>query len=181
MGNQNDGSAAAENSRCLAPSATSGDSLAVHQYRQIAENVAVTAEDDRVREFSDHGAPVRLKATAPSFLPNIACARRCTELAFAASTPSQPISSPSSSRAETRAKKHVTLTARLHWVVHPVPNREAEVVDVSAVPVDRMSIPENTHLTQFSRVRLVRSIESGQTPNAAALAAGVCPRTTHKS
>ena len=43
-----------------------------------------------------------------------------------------------------------------------------------------MNIHKNARLTPIGRERLVRAIESGQTPEAAARAAGVCPRTAHK-
>lgn len=43
-----------------------------------------------------------------------------------------------------------------------------------------MNIHKNARLTPFGRERLVRMIESGQTPQAAARAAGVCPRTARK-
>jgi transposase InsO family protein len=43
-----------------------------------------------------------------------------------------------------------------------------------------MNIHKNARLTPLGRERLVRQIESGQTPEAAARAAGVCPRTARK-
>jgi len=43
-----------------------------------------------------------------------------------------------------------------------------------------MNIHKNARLTPFGRERLVRAIESGQRPEAAARAAGVCPRTARK-
>jgi transposase InsO family protein len=43
-----------------------------------------------------------------------------------------------------------------------------------------MNIHENARLTPRGRERLVRLVESGQTPQAAARAAGVCPRTVRK-
>jgi transposase InsO family protein len=43
-----------------------------------------------------------------------------------------------------------------------------------------MNIHKNARLTPSGRERIVRQIESGQTPEAAARAAGVCPRTIHK-
>ena len=43
-----------------------------------------------------------------------------------------------------------------------------------------MNIHQNARLTPLGRERLVRQIESGQTPEAAARAAGVCPRTARK-
>lgn len=43
-----------------------------------------------------------------------------------------------------------------------------------------MNIHKNARLTPFGRERLVRQVASGQTPEAAARAAGVCPRTARK-
>jgi transposase InsO family protein len=43
-----------------------------------------------------------------------------------------------------------------------------------------MNIHKNARLTPIGRERLVRAVLSGQTPEAAARAAGVCPRTAHK-
>lgn len=43
-----------------------------------------------------------------------------------------------------------------------------------------MNIYRNARLTPLGRERLVRQIESGQTPEAVARAAGVCPRTVRK-
>jgi len=43
-----------------------------------------------------------------------------------------------------------------------------------------MNMHKNARLTPLDRERLVKMIESGQTPEAAARAAGVCPRTAHK-
>ena len=43
-----------------------------------------------------------------------------------------------------------------------------------------MNIHKNARLTPIGRERLVRAIESGQTPEAAARAAGVYPRTAYK-
>jgi transposase InsO family protein len=43
-----------------------------------------------------------------------------------------------------------------------------------------MNIHKNARLTPRGRERLVRKIESGQSPEAAARAAGVCPRTARK-
>jgi transposase InsO family protein len=45
---------------------------------------------------------------------------------------------------------------------------------------DRMNIHKNARLTPHGRELIVRQIESGQTPKAAARAAGVCPRTARK-
>jgi transposase-like protein len=43
-----------------------------------------------------------------------------------------------------------------------------------------MNIHKNARLTPSGRERIVRLVESGQTPEAAARAAGVCPRTARK-
>ena len=43
-----------------------------------------------------------------------------------------------------------------------------------------MNIHKNARLTPVGRERLVAAMLSGQTPEAAARAAGVCPRTAHK-
>ncbi len=43
-----------------------------------------------------------------------------------------------------------------------------------------MNIHKNARLTPIGRERLVRQVESGQTPEAVAQAAGVCPRTARK-
>ncbi len=43
-----------------------------------------------------------------------------------------------------------------------------------------MNIHKNVQLTPIGRERLVTAMLSGQTPEAAARAAGVCPRTAHK-
>lgn len=43
-----------------------------------------------------------------------------------------------------------------------------------------MNIHENARLTPIGRERLVRQVESGQTPETAARRAGVCPRTVRK-
>jgi transposase-like protein len=46
---------------------------------------------------------------------------------------------------------------------------------------NRMNIHQNARLTPIGRERMVRAIvEGGQTPQAAARAAGVCPRTARK-
>jgi DNA-binding CsgD family transcriptional regulator len=42
---------------------------------------------------------------------------------------------------------------------------------------DRMNLHKNARLTPRGRERIVRQVESGQTPEAVAKAAGVCPRT----
>jgi len=43
-----------------------------------------------------------------------------------------------------------------------------------------MDIHKNARLTVHGRERIVRQVMSGQTPQAVALAAGVCPRTIRK-
>lgn len=43
-----------------------------------------------------------------------------------------------------------------------------------------MNIHKNARLTPLGREHLVQSVLGGQTPQAAAQAAGVCPRTVHK-
>jgi transposase InsO family protein len=45
---------------------------------------------------------------------------------------------------------------------------------------DRMNIHKNARLTPLGRERIVKEVLSGQTPEAAARAAGVCPRTVRK-
>ena len=52
--------------------------------------------------------------------------------------------------------------------------------DLSDSPEDRMNIHKNARLTPFGREVLVRHIVSGQTLEAAARAANVCPRTVRK-
>jgi transposase InsO family protein len=47
-------------------------------------------------------------------------------------------------------------------------------------PEDRMNIHQNARLTPLGRERVVQKVLSGQTPEAAARAAGVCPRTVRK-
>jgi transposase InsO family protein len=47
-------------------------------------------------------------------------------------------------------------------------------------PEDRMNIHQNARLTPLGRERVVQEVLSGQTPKAAARAAGVCPRTVRK-
>jgi transposase InsO family protein len=43
-----------------------------------------------------------------------------------------------------------------------------------------MNVHKNARLTPFGRERIVRQVESGQTPQAVGEAAGVCPRTVRK-
>src|SRR5262249_38722204 len=45
---------------------------------------------------------------------------------------------------------------------------------------DRMNMHKNARLTPLGRERMVLAMRSGQTPEAAAQAAGVCPRTARK-
>src|SRR6185503_2120091 len=45
---------------------------------------------------------------------------------------------------------------------------------------DRMNVHKNARLTPHGRERIVRLVESGQTPEAVSQAAGVCPRTVRK-
>jgi transposase InsO family protein len=45
---------------------------------------------------------------------------------------------------------------------------------------DRMNVHKNARLTPHGRERIVRLVASGQTPQAVAQAAGVCPRTVRK-
>jgi transposase InsO family protein len=57
---------------------------------------------------------------------------------------------------------------------------EAEVVEASCIPEDRMNVHKNARLTPIGRERIVRLVESGQAPKAVSEAAGVCPRTVRK-
>ena len=43
-----------------------------------------------------------------------------------------------------------------------------------------MNIHKNARLTPLGRERIVRQVESGQTPEAVSETAGVCPRTVRK-
>ena len=43
-----------------------------------------------------------------------------------------------------------------------------------------MNVHKNARLTWFGRERIVRQVHSGQTPQAVAESAGVCPRTIRK-
>ena len=52
--------------------------------------------------------------------------------------------------------------------------------DFSDSSEDRMNIHKNARLTPLGRERIVNEVSSGQTPEAAARAAGVCPRTVRK-
>src|SRR6478672_47364 len=55
-----------------------------------------------------------------------------------------------------------------------------ELRDFNDSSEDRMNIHKNARLTPHGRELIARQIESGQTPEAAARAAGVCPRTARK-
>jgi len=52
--------------------------------------------------------------------------------------------------------------------------------DFSDSSEDRMNIHKNARLTPSGRERIVRQVAGGQTPEAVAEAAGVCPRTVRK-
>jgi transposase InsO family protein len=67
-----------------------------------------------------------------------------------------------------------------HQVVHPVLAGKAGVATLQSSTENRMNIHKNARLTPHGRELIVRQIESGQTPEAAARAAGVCPRTARK-
>src|SRR5215208_8253261 len=59
--------------------------------------------------------------------------------------------------------------------------RKLRLRDFSDSLEDRMNIHKNARLTSFGRERIVRAVlEGGQTPQAAAQAAGVCPHTARK-
>jgi transposase InsO family protein len=58
--------------------------------------------------------------------------------------------------------------------------RKLELRRFSDSPEDRMNIHQNARLTPLGRERVVQEVLSGQTPKAAARAAGVCPRTVRK-
>jgi transposase len=58
--------------------------------------------------------------------------------------------------------------------------RKLELRIFSESSEDRMNIHKNARLTPLGRERVVREVLSGQTPEAAARAAGVCPRTVRK-
>jgi transposase InsO family protein len=59
--------------------------------------------------------------------------------------------------------------------------RKLELRRFSDSPENRMNIHQNARLTPIGRERIVRAVlEGGQTPEAAARAAGVCPRTARK-
>jgi transposase InsO family protein len=55
-----------------------------------------------------------------------------------------------------------------------------ELRDFNDSSEDRMNIHKNARLTPYGRELIARQIEGGQTPEAAARAAGVCPRTARK-
>jgi transposase InsO family protein len=58
--------------------------------------------------------------------------------------------------------------------------RKLELQGFSGPRENRMNIHKNARLTPFGREQMVRAILRGQTPLAAARAAGVSPRTAHK-
>src|ERR1700722_8612181 len=58
--------------------------------------------------------------------------------------------------------------------------RKLRLRSFSLIGEDRMNIHKNARLTPMGRERLVRQCASGQTAEAAARAAGVCPRTASK-
>jgi transposase InsO family protein len=58
--------------------------------------------------------------------------------------------------------------------------RRLELRRFSDSPENRMNIHNNARLTPLGRERMVQAILGGQTPQAAARAAGVCPRTARK-
>jgi transposase InsO family protein len=63
--------------------------------------------------------------------------------------------------------------------IRPLPG-EAEVVEASAIPEDRMNMHKNARLTPRGRERIVELVASGQTPKAVSAAVGVCSRTVRK-
>jgi len=65
-------------------------------------------------------------------------------------------------------------------VVHPALSEEAEFANSSDSSEDRMNIHKNARLTPHGREWIVKEVLSGQTPEAVARAAGVCPRTVRK-
>jgi transposase InsO family protein len=58
--------------------------------------------------------------------------------------------------------------------------RKLELRSFSDASEDRMNIHKNARLTPHGRALIVRQVASGQTPEATARAAGVCPRTVRK-
>jgi transposase InsO family protein len=80
-----------------------------------------------------------------------------------------------------RLKSDRLLAVSFQQVVHPAPAEDAEVVETSTVLGEsRMDIHKNARLIPTGRERLVNMVLSGQTPQAAAIAGGVCPRTVRK-
>src|ERR1700737_3987734 len=59
-------------------------------------------------------------------------------------------------------------------------SRKLRLRSFSVPEEDRMNIHNNARLTPIGRERIVMQMASGQTPQAAARAAGVCPRTVRK-
>jgi DNA-directed RNA polymerase specialized sigma24 family protein len=58
--------------------------------------------------------------------------------------------------------------------------RKLELRSFSDASEDRMNIHQNARLTPHGRALIVRQVAGGQTPEATARAAGVCPRTVRK-
>jgi len=63
--------------------------------------------------------------------------------------------------------------------IRPGP-RKLKLLRLCRFSEDRMNIHKNARLTPIGRERLVAAMLSGRTPEAAARAAGVCPRTAYK-
>src|ERR1700736_2360940 len=59
-------------------------------------------------------------------------------------------------------------------------SRKLRLRSFSVPEEDRMNIHNNARLTPIGRERIVMQVASGQTPQAAGRAAGVCPRTVRK-
>jgi len=73
------------------------------------------------------------------------------------------------------------LAVSFQQVVHSARAEDAEVVETSTILGEsRMDIHKNARLTPLGRERLANMVISGQTPQAAAIAGGVCPRTARK-
>src|SRR5262249_32696121 len=63
---------------------------------------------------------------------------------------------------------------------HPVLTEEAELLKLQIPTENRMNVHKNARLTPRGRERIALQVESGQTPEGAAQAVGVCPRTVRK-
>jgi transposase InsO family protein len=63
--------------------------------------------------------------------------------------------------------------------IRPKP-RKLKLSKLERFSEDRMNVHKNARLTPLGRERMVVAMRSGQTPEAAARAAGVCPRTARK-